>query len=503
MKNTIIQIVLIAFVALGAISCDLELYPADKIVQEQAVQSLADVKNLRNGVYAAVKRIYGPLSVIRPEVQADGVCAVKGFTNQLSQFSFWTILGNDYDVTDLWAYNLNSLANVNFLLDNIDKVTGTEAELAEIKIIKGEMYLFRAMLMHELALKFSADYDPATAETQYGGILMLHYDPTAKPTRATLKQTYDQILDDIALAKASLTTAGAANSIYLTVDCITAFEAKVYLHTHNYSGAITAASSLIGNSKYALAADAAAFKKIWTDDTGTEIIFKFFASSAETGSTGFGSNFVLDQTQTDTEFKPDYIPSKFGVDLFSDTDIRKGAYLRKININVNNQVFTNLYVLNKYPGNKALRTNAAQNNYLNAPKVHRLADFYLIAVEACAQRNQAGDIAAGSTLLNTLRSNRISDWIAIDYTTQSDLMIQLKLERAREMYMEGTRLADLKRWGDALNRTGPQDPQADFGAQYSSMTKAKTDYMFIWPIPDNEIFANPNIEPQQNPGWVK
>ena len=35
------------------------------------------------------------------------------------------------------------------------------------------------------------------------------------------------------------------------------------------------------------------------------------------------------------------------------------------------------------------------------------------------------------------------------------------------------------------------------------IVKEAGDYMFVWPIPASEIFANPQLESQQNPGWIR
>mgnify|MGYP000783040253 len=67
------------------------------------------------------------------------------------------------------------------------------------------------------------------------------------------------------------------------------------------------------------------------------------------------------------------------------------------------------------------------------------------------------------------------------------------------MFMEGNRIADLKRWGDAMDRTG-QDPQASSLVVTTGLylNIPATDYRFVWPIPQSEKTSNPNISDQLN-----
>jgi hypothetical protein len=58
-------------------------------------------------------------------------------------------------------------------------------------------------------------------------------------------------------------------------------------------------------------------------------------------------------------------------------------------------------------------------------------------------------------------------------------------ERVRELYMEGFRLHDLKRWNMGFERT----PQANSLAEGSTMKVEAGDPLFVWPIPKHEIEA--------------
>lgn len=155
------------------------------------------------------------------------------------------------------------------------------------------------------------------------------------------------------------------------------------------------------------------------------------------------------------------------------------------------------------PGNPDLRSTA-QWNYVNTYKVFRLAEQYLIAAEAAIAED-----ADAATPLNALRQHRGLE--PLPEVTLADV----QAERYREMMLEGTRLTDLKRWGLGVSRKNPQTGILSetggnpwFKGSFVSILnaeieKTKDDYMMVWPVPASEIFSNPVLSGQQNPGWER
>ena len=75
-------------------------------------------------------------------------------------------------------------------------------------------------------------------------------------------------------------------------------------------------------------------------------------------------------------------------------------------------------------------------------------------------------------------------------------------ERVRELYMEGHRLQDIKRWGSLYNngKGFERTPQQNSLEEGSRIKKAADDYMFVWPIPRHEVEA-PGSQVVQNEGY--
>jgi hypothetical protein len=327
---------------------------------------------------------------------------------------------------------------------------------------------------------------------------VLNYDLFLKPARATVQQVYDQIVADIALAETNLAaTVGAQNSPTLNKDCVTALKARVFLSMHNYSGAVTAANSLIASTTpaYPLINVAATFKNMWTTDGGTETILQLAAT--QPSELGNANNIYLGYTSATAKYTPDFVPQQWVINQYEATDIRRSAYLAQLPVYVMGVNYPNFWCINKYPGNPALFTGAT-TNYQHKPKIFRIAEMYLISAEAAAM-TPATEPAALTTL-NLLRTARsATTLVGLSGTALRDA---IRAERARELLCEGFRLDDLKRWNLGFSRLAAQNQgPIQIGADFNQKVVAAGDNKFVWGIPANDITTNPNIANQQNPGW--
>jgi starch-binding outer membrane protein, SusD/RagB family len=125
----------------------------------------------------------------------------------------------------------------------------------------------------------------------------------------------------------------------------------------------------------------------------------------------------------------------------------------------------------------------------------RLADAYLMYAEAL--NRSGGSVDAAVPLLNQLRTR--AGETALATITSADLTGEAGLEfildeRARELYWEGHRRTDLIRFGKF---TGGEYVWPWKGNQPAGA--ATPDYLNVFPIPSNDLGANPNLE--QNTGY--
>ena len=124
--------------------------------------------------------------------------------------------------------------------------------------------------------------------------------------------------------------------------------------------------------------------------------------------------------------------------------------------------------------------------------------MYLIAAEAYAQANE---VTKGAEYLNELKSNRIKNYEEETFANQTTLMNEVKNERRRELIGEGTRLFDLKRWHEGVNRGTPQNRSICNipSATTTDLNMPASSYRMTWPIPKHETDVNKKVK--QNPGY--
>lgn len=497
MKN-IIKVALLFLLVGGAVSCNLDKYPSDAIPADEGLLNYRDAKEFRNGLYNYTRSCFSSYTVIPVNIQGEGINATKDYGNQYGFQYSWNFRNDDAVVGQLWTNCYLAIFQINYFLEKVEALDLTKMsseEAALIGLYKGEAHFFRAMINHQLATFYCKDYDPNTAQNDLGIIVTDKADIYARKERSTLYDTYTWIIDDITYAKTALTTyaGGFPKENYVTPSTIKALETKVLFHTHEYEAAATMAGELV--AEFPLINNKVDFEKLWKNDTGTEIIFQFYASLNE-GRSAYGSMFLYDPTLSGV-LDPFYIPSDWMIGQYASTDIRLQTYFKRTNVRIGSTGY-NLYVVHKYPGNPKYGTNPEYSELMQNVRPYRSGDFALIAAEAYAM---AGNDASANTFLKNLRLARIPGYVhPTENLTNDELLEAIQDERLKELFMEGNRIADLKRWGEGMNRVG-QDAQNNNAVVPDGvyLNIPANDYRFVWPIPQAETNVNKKV--QQNTGW--
>ena len=468
-------------------SCELDRFPGDGIATDEAFETVADAELFRTGMYSLYRSSNHNARRALSDYQVDVVNAVSDYGNNHGTLYNWQDgLATDYDIEDFYEMSYIAITNVNNFINNIDHIeVADNSEAQMLQEYKGEAYLMRASLVHNLVRYFAKAYDPATASTDLGVAIPLEYEPTAKPSRETLENTYRQIQSDLNDAKALLPNGGQAMSMHLTKDFAHALQARVSLEMHDFQGAIDAADEIIPN--YPLASSQAELESLWTDDNSSEILIRLYTSLQEGRASG--PSFI-NFSFSSQRYRPQFVPSKKVLELYDDGDYRKDVYFVEHDIYISGSTYPGVKLINKYPGNPEFDSNPNYSDYVNAPKLFMISEAYLIKAEAQAR----GGIGDPIATLNLLRDARGADPL-----TSGDAFELVKEERQREMLAEGQRILDLKRWGEGLERTGGQD--AMDGGLYTGgsnapfLTKPASDKMWVWEIPANDLRTNENMQP--------
>ena len=106
--------------------------------------------------------------------------------------------------------------------------------------------------------------------------------------------------------------------------------------------------------------------------------------------------------------------------------------------------------------------------------------------------------------LTALTADDVKDDVTLlDGTKISGLFNAIQEERGREMLAEGTRLFDLKRWGQGFKRdiNAKLAPLVDQVSYLQTMKQTAGSPKFVWPIPNSELTQNPNFG-SQNQGYL-
>ena len=122
----------------------------------------------------------------------------------------------------------------------------------------------------------------------------------------------------------------------------------------------------------------------------------------------------------------------------------------------------------------------------------RSAEMYLNEAEAEAMQ---GNIGAAQTALQTLVETRDSAFDATAYTTQAELMDQIKFQRRLELWGEGFGYTDHIRWDEGVDHAangGSGASQVLYQEAWQIDPPSIND-RWIFKIPQAEIDANPNL----------
>lgn len=500
MKN----IIYILLAGLLFTSC-LDKLPEDAIPADKAITTVSEANQAVIGLYSSFLSgaLYSGALSIMPDIQCDMAYAINGYTNAYGDVWRWEILSTNANVESVYGSLYGVISSANFLLDYEDRLRRTttdDDDLDRLDQYCGEAHMARALAYWELIRLFTKPYNEATADTDMGVVITEHYNQDGPLYRASLRESVNFLMEEIALAEEMLkldedyspsSHGPLYSSEYFNEYVAHALHARVALYLGRWEEAASESGKLIDCGYYLLSSASALysgnttyFDYLWQYDEGTETIWKIgFTPTAYGGALGqvfFNYDFQ--------SVKPDYVPAKWVLDLYDANDLRAGTYFASFTTGHTHGLQWPLLV--KYWGNP----NFTSLNILHThqPKVFRLAEQYLIRAEANAMLGKYTDAAKD---IATLRKARYANYSGTPQMDASTAMQIIEQERVKELYMEGFRLTDLKRWHKGFVRK----PQAESIKSGSSLKVEADDALFVWPIPQHELEApGANIQPNES-----
>ena len=493
-----LKIFAVLLTALVATSC-LDKDPGAAIRTDKAMKTFNDAEQHLTGIYAQLKSssLYSGYLTLLPDIQCDLVYAVDGYSNAMGSFWLWDFRSTSAEIGAVYGSLYGIINECNFFLERVDTVISNETNdenIEALEFYKGECYAIRALMYSELIKCYCEAYDPATAQDQLGVVVNKSFSNPGVAKRASLYDSYKAVIDDLDSAIALLDSDyDSYSSYYITQGVAYALRARVALYMQDWEAAIEYSSKVIDHPEKAYSLSSAStiytngqsyFQYMWSNDLATEIIWEIGFTPTSMGG-ALGSNF-LGFTQDYYYYYPDYVPAQWVLDLYQSSDLRYDAYFANVQTGHTHQLTWPLLI--KYYGNEQFMSQ--YNIYhVNMPKPFRLAEQYLIRAEAYC-RKAVPDFGSASKDLTKLRQARFANGGGAISVTKANYLRTISDERVRELYMEGFRLQDLKRWGTLLDGGGfERKPQSNTLSEGSKMKISADNVRFVWPIPNHEIQA--------------
>jgi starch-binding outer membrane protein, SusD/RagB family len=460
-----IAVAAILMVSISACKEDLDLRPTDDIIQETAFRTAADLERGLFGVYSAYgagqfNKIYIG-SILADEAKISNENRGQG------QFGFkWQITPTTGEVTGDYARYYTTIDRIHRIIDAMPQVTTTTAtETNQKNRIQAELLAFRGMSHYELLIRHMPHGYDASA---LGVPIMLASELLGKPGRNSVGDVVTQIENDLSAARGAAEIPNSvADGLRLSKAAIAAYQARVALLKRDWQAAITYATDAITLSGTSVAT-IEQYPAIWQDASNQEVIFRL------------RNNYAIQTHWRDTNGDVFFEPSdKLKAQYNRTADIRFTTFFGRVVAGTQNDTS----VVTKYPGSSF----GPQTNDI---KDVRVSEMHLIRAEAYAETNQ---LQRAADEINLIRRNRISNYTNVTFASKDAAIAAIMNERFKELPYEGFRFFDLKRRGLGIERLTSDVQSTNW------LTLPAGDFKFALPIPQAEIFANPNTV--QNPGY--
>lgn len=194
-KQTALYLAGIIAILFAFSSCKkyLEEKPDKKLVSPK---SLDDLQGLFDGDFLMNSRTPG----------LGEAAATDTYANQANYNNYIAALHKDFYIWNFKNYQNNSsswgnsylvIYNTNYTLERIDGIERTALNSAKWDNVKGSAFFYRGYYFLKLAWDYAKAYDPASFEKDLGIPLRSTSDINVPSVRATVKETYDWIINDL------------------------------------------------------------------------------------------------------------------------------------------------------------------------------------------------------------------------------------------------------------------------------------------------------------------
>lgn len=487
MKNKFYKYCLTSlFAASLLVSCDDELNGLQPFTEgnpETFFNSVSSFQNGVDGIYSQFWNYYSStgsgLQGI-PDILADNVILAQ--TGRRSNEIYYDYRYNPNTggaIPLYWSEAYEAVNAANLVIGQIDNLSDGPAK----DNILGQALAARAIAHFDLARIYAKIPTQSADANNSLGIIYIKVedgdtgDPFAQPARETVASNYAEIIGDLERAAQLIGTSNGEGR--LNRDAVYAMLSRVYLYNGDYQLAINAADEVAADIVDANVEGA--LLDIYEDTSNQGVIIEWSVNT--TSESNFNNVGVLYSQTTAPNTVSEYVVDYEFFNSLDPNDLRREV----IQYDATNQG-------NNYNAVRKFLGEPGQVNGRVDIKVLRAEEVLLNKAEAQFELNQPANALA---TLDILRDARYPSYTGGESGQALEDAIQW--ERRVELCFEGHRFFDIKRRGEAVQRSNNGDIADGSGTPPEFLTLPAGDHRFQLPIPIDEINANPNLEP--NPDY--
>lgn len=230
MKNITSTILLSLSITGGVFtSCDIDRFPNNYMSTDQVADNQEVLfDNMLNGMYAQLKTWSDPMHRLG-EYAGDNMMIRGASTDAFYEFITYSRTPDNYRLQSFWDYGYKAIAQASNIID-----MAKDTDDPEIKSKLGECFYVRGMMYFYLCRAFGRPYYQAPDKNL--GVPIVNGTPSEEeisnlslPDRSTVKETYQQAINDLRTAEKMITTP-FKNANTASKEAAQAMLSRVYLY---------------------------------------------------------------------------------------------------------------------------------------------------------------------------------------------------------------------------------------------------------------------------------
>ncbi len=499
--NNIRIIALLILLSIAIQSCKMDFYPTDQMTSEAIANSPDGIKNVTNGNYALLKdglefngfvddnncyvRQYFQMSDFSSD---DVVCGQK--TEDPFFYSFtYTHSPDQSNIRFFWYVSYKIINGANTVIEIIER----KGDLTEMdKQLLGENYFLRAFAHFNLLKFFAKPYTHGNPSSNLGVIIRETTSEDGKKARATVKECYDFIENDLIKSADLMNTSRGKE--FASKEAAWALLSRLYLYKEDNANSIIYADKVINSGNFTLDNELSYPSLFPNAISSNEVIFLVAFTPADNRGK-FGSIASMYYSDGNSGWGEEFASPSLQELMANHREDVRWSYIdtlyKEDGVSIQKKNGLEIFWVLKF-------SNQNDDPNLSSPVFLRLSEMYLNKAEAYAKQSNP---TLAFENVNEIRKNRgLAGSLITDVPAGKTLLDVVLDERRIEFAFEGHRTTDLFRnkkdiernyWGYHIPGLTIADINLNtVPSGYSNLVINWNSDRNIYYIPSNEILAN-------------